>query len=423
MTREQISEYDYAKQYMPGYRSQCRVDLVSIAGRLVNGGVVADLINTIDKRIGQHRNQVETFRKEDDEFRDVQKFVEKTGTVLVSAVRHSGSFTIGPFETGKHNYHTLKTLEILLRENTALCCAAVKPGDTRKNIFGEWGVIIGGGEIKEAFSFIADTSFGSDGAVSSRYLTPDRQVMRQTDKVNSALDSRRQDQSNEFDVKLGRGDVAGLYIYIGNDRDPTIDRASMKEIKKIMKLTGMPLYVLHNGKFIRVSDVKNIRHPKSWGEPIAPEKIIKNTSDLEASTYERGVEYLSQHLILTEKSPVPAGHFSGQNAYQLVLQRPAGFKENYIEQQRIILESETHPGRRLRIAMALYSFAQEAQAANDLSIFQKAYDLAFQVLSYDKYQYYLSRLKDGKFLLEKEDIQYYLTHASPPPEFCDIKKL
>lgn len=420
MTREQLSVYDYAKQYMPGFRSQCRTDLVSIAGGLVSGKEVNDLINKIAERIGQHRNQVETFRREDDEFRDVQKFVGKTGTVIVSAVRHSGSYAIGPFETGKDNYHTLKTLEILLRENTALCCATVKPGDTRKNIFGEWGVIIGGGEIKEAFPFIADTSFGSDGTVSSRYLTPDRHVMRQTDKVQSAFGSRRQDQCNEFDVKLGRGDIAGLYIYVGNDRDPTIDRATMKEIKTIMKLTGMPLYVLHNGKFMRISDVRNIRHPKSWGEPIAPEKIIKKTSDLKAHKYERAIKYLSRHLVLTEKSPVSAGHFSGQNAYQLVLQRPAGYIENYIEQQRIILQSETHPGRRLRVAMALYSFAKEAETANDLSISRKAMEVAVQVFSYEKYQYYLSRLKDSKFLLEKEDIQYYLTHASPPPEFCDI---
>lgn len=231
---------------------------------------------------------------------DVAEASTTHNAVFVSSIRTYGN--LGPFRPeNRVNFKGIRLFDLLLRPNQVVCGSTVCEGDPNGLLYGNWGVIIGAGEIQQAFPYDA-SSYVVDGRATSPYgwRTEHMDIRSQ---VAHAIEYRS--GHNEVDIALGKNSIAGLFFGDQVSGFDGIDLPSDTVLEMIQPL-GLPHYKLQDGRFHRI-------YPDDTIEPSATtvKELLGYRFQVPADAARYMRQELATQLLLPPRNAISAGWLHG----------------------------------------------------------------------------------------------------------------
>jgi hypothetical protein len=361
--------------------------------------------------IGEFYYEAAAMAREDERSVDVRSLAEDHNAVLVSAIRSYGN--LGPFRPqNREDFKGVRLFDILLRPGQIACCSTVVEGDTRENLYGDWGVIVGRGTIHQAFPYDAVTSV-QQGQVYSKFA-PRIEQIRPSEQLHQALQARQ--VYNEINASLDG--IAGLFYCV--DEGAVDDRNDFPSpvFQQLIEPLAIPQYLLRNGKFYSITDPQDIYENKI-GRQIMPAEIVARNMHPTDQHRDRMVEYLSENLMLAPRNAITSGAARGKFAHDYQHITPTAKPERFFREQGALLDADNE-SLRVYGAMALYAFADAAEKEGETERFERAKKMAEIVLRYTTYEQYKSRiLPSGNLLITQDDLRHYLETEELPDYLKD----
>lgn len=301
---------------------------------------------------------------------------------FVSSIRTYGN--LGPFRPrDKSEFKGVRLFDMLLRPTQVVCGSTVQRGDSGTKLYGNWGVIIGEGEVLQAFAYDA-TSYVEKGQVQSQYAWRNEGIDVAT-QLSRAIEFRH--GYNEIDIALGAHSIAGIFLGDQSMHADGIDLPSNSVLEMIHPL-GLPVYHLVDGSFFEIKeDVVSSR-------PTATAELLTHHAVVDESTASYMKDALAQRLVLPPRNAVSAGIQAG-NIYR---------RYPSVEQEHGLVD-------------LLHSSAIDKQTFASMAIFaaELTHLYAQATLDYEAYTELAARLEpDGLLHATTSDIEYYLRTGTAP---------
>lgn len=313
---------------------------------------------------------------------DVSEATHLYDTVFVSSIRTYGN--LGPFRpANRADFKGIRLFDMLLRPSQVVCGSTVREGDSDGTLYGNWGIIIGSGDIQQAFPYDA-TSYVKEGHAVSPYGWRNDGIDITT-QVARAIEYRS--GHNEVDIALGECSIAGLFF---GEQELGVDGIDMpsESVLKMIEPLQLPAYRLTGGRFHRIHEDHTDTSATS------PAAII----DHHTSTPETVADYmkteLARRLLLPPRNAVSAGWQAGT----MERRHPGSDFTATVER---FLDSDAIDQRYFG-SMAV--FAAELTSLYDLAAFDK--------LTYDQLTQRI--LPEGMLQASRVDIDYYLGTGRAP---------
>ena len=315
---------------------------------------------------------------------DIQEAVRTHNAVFVSSIRTYGN--LGPFRPlDRADFKGIRLFDMLLRPHQVVCGSTVKAGDPEGTLYGNWGVIVGSGDIQQAFPYDA-ASYVLDGQAISPYGWRNEGVDITT-QLDRAINYRS--GHNEVDIALGERSIAGLFFGSHTTGADGVDMPSSNVLEMIEPL-HMPLYRLRNGMFYSMDQVGHVSR-----QPVAPIEIIGHGIDVPPEQADYMKFELSKRLLLPPRNAISAGWLAGKA--QLDTPHPA-----FHQEMKSILK---HDDSSHRYFGSMAVFAAEHTPLQEEAVFDGAAYTAF-----------VDRIQAGGMLrASQEDIDHYLFSGDVPP--------
>lgn len=343
------------------------------------------------------------------ETNDIATLAENYGVNVLSAIRTYGN--LGQFRPlDREEFKGVRLFDMLLRPNQIASCSTVTPGDTEQNLYSRWGVVLGEGKIHEAFPYDAVTSV-KEGKVVSKFSSRMKNVPL-SERIAYTIFSRQ--LYNELSASIEG--ISGIYYCLEEGETNYKDFPSDK-VQDLLSPLGIPQYLLRNGSFYHVEDLRNIKKDQI-GKKMSPTEIVQTVCKPTPEQKDVMTEYLTDKLTLAPRNPITSGVTRGQFAYAYRSLDTSAYEDFYTEQLELI--SDENPSLQLYSAMASYAFGEAAAENRDEVTRNIFHSLGAQVLDYEGYQAYKARiLETGNLAITKEDFLYYLRHEKLPPHLQD----
>lgn len=340
---------------------------------------------------------------------DARSLMEDLGVVLVSSIRTYGN--LGPFRPlDIDEFKGVRLFDILLRAGQIVCASSVSLGDSDKNLYGKWGVIIADGTVKQAFPYDAVSSV-SEGEVFSKFQ-PRLCDARPSEQSAYAIASRC--QYNEIDVGIEA--IAGIYYYYNPDYISDKDYPSKKFLEMIQPF-NIPQYALCSGQFYPITDIwsdqaLDLNYPASLGD------ILDKTVHIDSDQVEIMLAYLSKVLTLAPRNAITSGYTRGSFFYDYT--KSSVLREHEVEKflrhHVQLIEDGSDPSVSLYGAITLHAFAEAARNNDDFTQSDRVLHKLKDYLNLGDYKKHVSRILDGgNIAVTREDLQYYIDNGSLPP--------
>jgi len=342
---------------------------------------------------------------------DVESLARNYGAVLVSAVRSYGN--LGPFRPRQGvDFKGVRLFDILLRPDQIVCSSTVSPGDTDRNLYGRWGVIIGSGTVEQAFPYDATTAVVDD-KVTSIFL--DRlQGVSPEEQMAAAIDGRS--VYNEINVRANH--IAGVYYYVGENEDPAkLDLPSETTAGFIADL-GIPAYIVRDGLFYEQGGPENSFEVS--GDPLEPIDVINGRVSITDVQRKELSTYLTDNLVLAPRNAISSGYNRGQFAHTFRQERGGVYEyEDFLREQAGMIDPSNRPSLRLYGAVALHSFAEVAQVVSETAAL-RARRMGESVISHESFLAMAQRVEpNGALRIERSYLEHYLRTGKLPDELSD----
>ena len=340
---------------------------------------------------------------------DVKALAEDEGVNVVSAVRSYGN--LGPFRPRYGvDFRGVRLFDVLLREQQVLCSSTVAPGDTGRNLYGKWGVVIGSGTIEQAFPYDATTTVVDD-EVTSIFL--DRlKDMSPEEQIASALNSRT--QYNEVNVRANS--IAGVYFCVNENEDPSDIDLPSDQTRQLIEELSIPAFLLRDGEF---SLLRSSYDLNSATEPVAATELTDYGINIDAASRNTLAEYLTNNLVLAPRNAVSSGVARGDFAHEFrAKDQPYQYEDFLLEQSKFIAHDQ-RPSLQLYGAMALHQFSIRAEVMSTRAS-DCARRMAQKILSISEFEQYVARIEsDGNLQVKRDDIEHYLSTGRLPGHLSD----
>lgn len=314
---------------------------------------------------------------------NIREATHQYNAAFVSSIRTYGN--LGPFRpANRADFKGVRLFDILLRSHQVVCGSTVREGDPDGSLYGNWGVIVGEGEIQQAFPYDA-ASYIVDGKAVSPYGWRNDGVPIEI-QVANAIEYRS--GHNEVDIALGCASIAGIFIGEHPGGVDGIDLPSDEVLSMIAPL-ALPTYRLREGQFYQVLPDGHIDT-----QPTPPATIITHHSVIPDELSELLKTELAHRLVLPPRNAVSAGW-------------QAGIMESQSSQPQFAREMLRH----------MQSNREDRRYFGSMAVFAANYTNLLPYASFDEgdYEILRNRLLPGKLLRATEnDIAYYLAHGSTP---------
>lgn len=388
---------DYTKEFMPSERDDCAQGAWS-EYQAGNADIAKNLIG--DFYAAAERGAAEDLRAF-----DIEALAEDYDAIVVSAIRTYGN--LGPFRPeNREDFKGIRLFDILLRPNQIICCSTVMPGDSSANLYGNWGVIVGKGNVLQAFPYDATTSV-NHGEIESKF-TPRLTGMRPTEQIQQAIQARH--IYNEINANVNG--IAGIFYGVDEGRPLPTDLPS-KVFRDIIEPYAIPQYLLRGGQFYPIDQVEDIELGL-YGDAMPAADIVQRTVYPSGDQQDEMIHYLTGHLTLAPRNAITSGVARGQFAYDFRHTASPGSIENFYREQNKLL-SEENISLRLYGAMALHAFAEVALGHDDVINSERAQRMADDILHLATYQEYKARiLPSGNLTVTEADLRHYLATTDLP---------
>ena len=320
---------------------------------------------------------------------DVSTATRTHNTAFVSSIRTYGN--LGPFRpVDRSEFKGIRLFDMLLRPDQVVCGSTIREGDSDETLYGNWGVVIGSGDIQQAFPYDA-ASYVTGGRAISPYGWRNEGVDVET-QVARAIEYRS--GYNEVDIQLGQRSIAG--IFFGNHAGGVdgIDLPSENVLEMIRPL-DIPSYKLQGGQFYLIHS-----NGDSASRPTPPAAIIEHETIIPEDVSENMKHILAERLLLPPRNAISAGWQFGRMSGDNSPSKAVAWLES-------ILASE-HIDQRYFGSMAVY--AARLTALHPATSF-----------SQESYEQFVQRiLPNGSLRASKSDIDFYLATGNPPEHFGKI---
>jgi len=392
----------YTRQYMPAERDACSAEA---------WGAYQNADYTGAKRLIQefYDHATEAVAEDTRAF-DIEALAQDHNAVLVTAIRTYGN--LGPFRPQNwEDFKGVRLFDILLRPDQIACCSTVVEGDSSENLYGSWGVIVGGGTIHQAFPYDATTSI-AQGKIESKFA-PRLDGIRPAEQINQAINARH--RYNEINASVSG--IAGLF-YCVDEGAPIPRDFPSKTFRDLIAPYEIPQYLLSNGKFYSISSVEDVVLGVHEGE-VPPSDIVKASIRPSKAQREEMISYLTGVLTLAPRNAISSGVARGQFAYD---HTPilSSSRDNFFVQHERFLTQKANLSLQLYGAMALHAYAELASNDGDGATARRATAIAGAVLSRELYLEYKDRiLSSGNLAITTDDLRHYLDHETLPPYLGD----
>lgn len=340
---------------------------------------------------------------------DVEALAKDYNATVISAVRSYGH--LGPFRP-RHgiDFRGVRLFDILLRPDQILCSSTVSRGDTSRNLYGRWGVVVGSGTVEQAFPYDATTTVVK-GEVTSIFL--DRlQGISPDEQMASAIYGRN--IYNEMNVRADR--IAGVYFCVDEGEDPSVVDLPSERTRQFIEKLSIPTFLLRGGVFRALDSVSDL---SSTSDILTPTEITEYGVTIDETTRDELVHHLVNNLVLAPRNAVSSGLARGNFAYTYRRDtKPYQYEDFLLEQSRLI-SHEVRPSLRLYGAMALHQFAMQSEMI-DITAASRARRMAQTVLSLDDFVDFAGRVEpDGHLAIKHEELEYYLATGNLPEHLSD----
>lgn len=302
---------------------------------------------------------------------------------FVSSIRTYGN--LGPFRPeNRADFKGIRLFDLLLRPNQVVCGSTVSEGDPDGVLYGNWGVVLGSGEIQQAFPYDAASYVVDDKAVSPYEWHNDFVDIRT--QVANALHYRS--GHNEVDIELNEASIVGLFFGDQASGADGIDLPS-DTVLEMIKPLGLPFYRLREGRFHSIQQNGLVEStPTPLSELIAYRYHISD----EVSRYM--TQELGSRLLLPPRNAISAGWIHGT----IQSREP---NPSFGSAMNKLLESDD-TGRQHFGSMAV--FAAQFMPLIDKTVFDEA-----------TYHELLSRITPTCMLrASDDDIKHYLSTGAVP---------
>ncbi|QHU89319.1 hypothetical protein GWK73_01480 [Candidatus Saccharibacteria bacterium oral taxon 955] len=343
----------------------------------------------------------------------VESLVEDYGVGVVSSIRSYGY--LGPFRPRPGvDFRGVRLFDILLRRNQILCSSTVSPGDTERNLYGKWGVVIGSGDIEKAFPYDATTTV-VDGEVTSIFSDRIKNISRD-EQIASALSERA--LYNELNVHADS--LAGVYYCVDSFEDagsPSPTELPSEKTKSFIEELNIPVFMIRNGIFHAMKTPFDL---STASEVVDVRDIPKEGIRLSENDTEALKSYLTDNLVLAPRNAVSSGMSRGSFAYHYRRTRDSRDKfDDFLAEQVEIIDQNQRSSLRLYGAIALYSFALES-SISDPEASNRAQMLAEAVMSRDQFNELRDRVEEsGHLAIARSDLDHYLLTGNLPDHLSD----
>lgn len=230
---------------------------------------------------------------------DVREATHAHNAVFVSSIRTYGN--LGPFRpVNRADFKGIRLFDMLLRPTQVVCGSTVREGDGDSTLYGNWGIIVGSGDIQQAFPYDA-ASYVHAGRAISPYGWRNDGVDIST-QVARAIEYRS--GHNEVDIALGETSIAGIFF---GEQPLGVDGIDMPSdsVLEMIRPIDLPTYQLRNGSFYLVEG----RRVATTATP--PTSIIEHHTILPLAVAEDMKQELVGRLTLPPRNAVSAGWQAG----------------------------------------------------------------------------------------------------------------
>jgi len=313
---------------------------------------------------------------------DVREATLRYDVTFVSSIRTYGN--LGPFRPRqKKDFKGIRLFDLILRPDQVVCGSTVHAGDADGSIYGNWGVIIGSGEIQQAFPYDA-ASYIDNGHAVSPYGWRNEGVDVE-EQLQRAIESRN--RHNEVDIALGQHSIAGIFIGTMEIGADGIDMPSDDVLEMISPLP-LPMYQLSHGEFF------NLHDGVASETPTPPSRLIEYYTLVPSELAAHMKQELTRRLLLPPRNAVSAGWQAGK----VQARRPDNEFRRSVERHLLSKDLD----RRYFASMAIFAAGVEELYANAIFDEQTYHELA-------------NRIDEEGFLqADMHDIDYYLKTGRVP---------
>lgn len=314
---------------------------------------------------------------------NVREATHQYDAAFVSSIRTYGN--LGPFRPkNRADFKGVRLFDMLLRPNQVVCGSTVRAGDPDGSLYGNWGVIIGEGDIQQAFPYDA-ASYVVEGKAVSPYSWRNDGIPIEA-QVERAINYRS--GHNEVDIALGQTSIAGIFIGEHSGGVDGIDLPSDEVLEMIAPLS-LPAYRLREGRFYAMNS-----HGHFSTVPTRPSSLITHHAVITNDLKQTLTLELANRLVLPPRNSISAGWQAG--AMEHDSPQPQ-FSHEMLQHMRSEKIDHRYFG-----SMAVY-------AAKYTDLF------AYACFEEDIYTRLRNRvLPDGLLAASEDDIAHYLAHGTTP---------
>lgn len=340
------------------------------------------------------------------ETRDVYETSLAHDVSFVSAVRSYGN--LGPFRPlDRELFKGVRIFDMLIRPEQIICASSVR-ANQESPLYGNWGVIVGAGDILQAYPYDA-TSSVIDNTPSSPYsgrldhLSIDEQI-------ETAIESTQ--THNEITIALGKNGIAGLFYKLGTQQGVDDAHYPSPEVESLLQPYNIPSYWLFEGNYY---EKNGATVPTSLEKPVPIASVLTSGPSLEPeSTFELAKDFLVEELTLPPRNPISAGILRAQSAiaYSRKHQTPIDAFVADVEQNM----ANEAPDLKTYGAVAVHAFRRFNDGRLESTLPDELVSTAQAVVSDAQYALYSSRvLENGNLRINEADLTAYVrTNALPP---------
>lgn len=334
----------------------------------------------------------------------------ETRSVFETSLQHDASFVtavrsygnLGPFRpTDKEMFKGVRVFDLVIRPEQLVCASGIKHGEDT-HLYGNWGVIIGDGDILQAYPYDA-TSYVKDGKAHSPYdfhvegLSIDEQI-------ESALELLP--THNEVNIRLGKSGIAGLYYHVSPQNGCDDSHFPSPQVEELLAPLQLPSYWLDKGVYYERTTALP---PETLGTPTPLPEVLSTPNNYSEESLSAIRSFLVDELTLPPRNPITAGLIRAQNARRYAM-KDARPLDSFINEMEAHLTHDDED-RRLYGAVALH-------AALDFSAHkpaEAALASAQTIISTEAFHDLRARvLPNGNIRITDEDLKQYISSGSLP---------